>query len=161
MTRHTKKLRPGRDTTQPSLYFWKNSESAPTKGSWHTPAAKQGSRTPLESRAGHLKGVCAPNSSYHGLTLKRANAEDHQVNEQLLATCCTPPSESNFIQGSNVPHFRALAHEKYIEPHFRGSQLRGPVKQAPTSFAFYASLPLAQTMSMVDGVLVTITEPHR
>lgn len=50
---------------------------------------------PLVSRANHLKGVCAPNSWYHGLNPTRADAEDHQVNEQLLAACRTPFSSSH------------------------------------------------------------------
>lgn len=48
---------------------------------------KKGSQMPLVSRAGYLIGVCAPNSWCHGLNPKRADAEDHQVNEELLAAC--------------------------------------------------------------------------
>lgn len=42
---------------------------------------------PLVSRAGYLIGVRAPNYWYHGLNPKKVDAEDHQVNEELLAAC--------------------------------------------------------------------------
>ena len=71
---------------------------------------------PLVSRAGHLKEACAPSSWYHGLEPTRLDAEDHQLNEQLLAACWMSPPvfplEPNFIQGSEGLISDALADEK-------------------------------------------------
>lgn len=155
----------------PFLYFWKNLESALTKGSWHALAGKKkggGSWIPLVWRAGHLKGVCSSKFLV-------------PWPEPQGGRCSRSPGEWGAAGGLPYVHTLLSSHQNWIlfrtamclisllwlmrseqSPgwHFWGSLLMERKEQAHTSFALYTSTPLAQAMGMGDGVLVTIMEPH-